>query len=121
MLWWSKWYAKIQFNETTPFRKPRNDNDEFCNKTITTRAAGRREKQKKEDNLRTIQVVERAERASKGHKKPPRRQVGKISEENPFSPSTLTPPQKAIFKGRILKGGLIPTPLRRGWDLTPIK
>jgi hypothetical protein len=63
MLWWSKWYAKIQFNET-PFRKPRKDNDEFCKKQITTRAAGRREKQKKEDNLRTIQVVEQASGAS---------------------------------------------------------
>lgn len=62
----------------------KEDNDEFCN-DITTRAAAAEEKrkEKREDNLRTIQVVERA--SEQRSQEAPRRQVRrKISEENPF-------------------------------------
>ncbi len=119
MLWWSNEMQKSSVMKLPSATK--EDNEEFCNNN-NNKSSGRREKERKKINLRTIQVVERAsERASKQRsQEAPRRQVGKISEENPFSFHPSHPLLTRHRKGRDLKGRSYTYSLIRGRDPTPI-
>ncbi len=79
--------------------------------TITTRAAAAEEKrqEKREDNLRTIQVVERASERAKVTRSPKTTSKKKNLGRKPL---LLLPPSHPLTrhtKGGILKDDLIPT------------